>query len=350
MRLVFALVAVGALVAPASAGEVYRWLDGGTVVYSDQPPQDGAALTAMPAPESLPVVTAPDGPPPTETAAGDAPASSPVPQSNAAVSTAPATVEEILELSGVRPQLPNLVRSLGAEYLPRPGQLSERDGGRVAQIVARQFAPPPIYAAMRDEFGRRVEPRHLAAMAAWFRSPLARKITALEIEASKPDSAAKIAAFAASLKASPPTPSRLDLVQRFDWVTGTSHDTTDLTLTIVVSVARAAAAAAPAERRPRIGVIERRVEEMRPQMTAGVADNVLAQMLYVYGPLSDAELTAYVDFLGSPAGRAYSQLTHAALLRAVGDAAERTATEIARAIPPARWAAAQRAAGPAPAR
>jgi hypothetical protein len=187
-------------------------------------------------------------------------------------------------------------------------------------------------------------------MAAWFRSPLARKITALEIEASKPDSAAKIAAFTAGLKTTPPTPSRLELVQRLDWVTGTSHDTTDLTLVIVASLARASGTAAPADRRARIGVIERRVEEMRPQMATGVADNVLAQMLYVYGPLSDAELKAYVDFLGSPAGLVYSQLTHAALLRAVGDAAERTATEIVRAVPPARWAAAQKAAGPAPAR
>ena len=356
MNLVLVLVAVGALAAPASAsaGEVYRWIDGPTVVYSDQPPQEGVVLTTMPAPEPLPVVTAPDSPP-EEAATGEAiasapPASSPLPQTDVVVSTAPATVEEILELSGVRPQLPNLVRSIGAGYLPGPGQLSERDGSRVAQIVARQFAPQPIYAAMRDDFGRRVEARHLAALAAWFRSPLARKITGLEIDASKPESAAKITAFAAGLKASPPTPARLELVQRLDWVTGTSPDTTDLTLTIVVSVARASAAAAPAERRARIGVIERRVEEMRPQMASGVADNVLAQMLYVYGPLSDAELKAYVDFLGSPAGRVYSQLTHTALLRAVGDAAERTATEIVRAVPPARWAAAQRAVGPAPAR
>jgi hypothetical protein len=308
----------------------------------------------MPAPEPLPVVTATDGPP-ADAAGGEATASAPtasapLPQSDVVASTTPATVEEILELSGLRPQLPNLVRSIGAEYLPRPGQLSERDGGRVAQIVTRQFAPQPIYAAMRDEFGRRVETRHLTAMAAWFRLPLARKITALEIDASKPERAAKITAFAAGLKASPPTPSRLELVQRLDWVTGTSTDTTDLALTIVVSVARASAVAAPPERRTRIGVIERRVDEMRPQMATGVAENVLAQMLYVYGPLSDAELKGYVDFLASPAGRVYSQLTHAALLRAVGDAAERTATEIVRTVPPARWAAAQKAAGPAPTR
>src|SRR5919109_2786293 len=152
MKLVLVLVAVGALVAPASAGEVYRWIDGPTVVYSDQPPQDGVVLTTMPAPEPLPVVAAPDGPP-ADAVAGEATASTPtvsapLPQSDVVASTTPATVDEILELSGVRPQLPNLVRSIGAGYLPGPGQLSERDGGRVTQIVARQFAPQPIYTAM----------------------------------------------------------------------------------------------------------------------------------------------------------------------------------------------------------
>jgi hypothetical protein len=73
----------------------------------------------------------------------------------------------------------------------------------------------------------------------------------------------------------------------------------------------------------------------------------LTHMLYVYSPLTDAELKAYVDFLASPAGRAYNRISHAALLRAVRDAADRTATEIMRAIPPQRWAAStQKTAGP----
>jgi len=357
MKLALALVTVVALATPARAGDVYRWVDGATIVYSDRPPRDGVVLTAMPGRTPFPVVTAPyapyapDVPPAAPTpAARPAVASSSAESAGAVVSTAPATVDEILELSGTRPQLPAIARALGAEYLPRPGQLGDRDGARVTEIVARQFAPAPMYMAVRDDFRRRVERKQLDAMAAWFRSPLGRKVTALEIAASRPDAAPKIAAFAEALKAVPATASRLELVQRLDWVSGSSQETTDLALAIAGSVARAAAAAAPVDRRARAGLVERRVEEMRGQLAPTIADNVLVQMLYVYAPLTDAELKAYVDFLGSAAGRAYGRSAHGALLRVVRDVADRTAIEIVRAVPPQRWAAAQKTAGSTPTR
>jgi hypothetical protein len=358
MKMAFAVVAVMALAVPAHAGELYRWVDGATIVYSDQPPQDGVALTAVPTRPPFPIVTAPDAPPAeTATAEVTAPATPAMPAASAApavtepvVQAGPASVDEILELSGMRPQLPALARSLGAEYLPRPGQLGERDGVRVAQIVARQFAPEPLFAAIRADFRRSVDRTQLEAMASWFRSPLGRKITALEIEASKPEAAPKIAAFAAGLKAAPATAVRLELVQRLDWLTGASEDTTDLALAIAGSIARATAAAAPAEQRARTGLVERRVEEMRGQIAPVIAENVLAQVLYVYAPLTDAELKAYLEFVASPAGRTYARIAHGALVRVVRDVADRTAIEILRAVPPQRWATAQKTAGAAPTR
>jgi hypothetical protein len=349
MKLACTLVVIVAIALPAHAGDVYRWVDGETVVYSDQPPQDGIVVTDMPGRQAFPVVTAQDVPDVTPAPHAAAPAPSPEPDV-ASVSTAPATVDEILELSGMRPQLPGIVHALGAEYLPRPGQLGERDGARVAQIVARQFVPERMYAAIRDDVRRYVDAKQLDAMAAWFRSRLGRKISALEIAASKSDAAPKIAAFAAALKASPAKPARLELVQRLDWVTGASQDTTDLALAVAGSALRAAAAAAPADRRVRAGVVERGVDEMRGHMASTIADGVLAQMLYVYEPLTDAELKAYVDFLASPPGRVYGRVTHGALLRVVREVADRTAVEIVRAVPPQRWATAQKTAGATPTR
>jgi hypothetical protein len=259
-------------------------------------------------------------------------------------------VDEILELSGMRPQLPGIARALATEYLPRPGQLSERDAAAVVRVVAGHWAPERLYAALRDDFRRRVDARQVDAMAVWFRAPVGRKVTALEIAASGPEAAPKIAAFAAGLKTSRPPAARLELVQRLDWVTGTSHETTDIALAIAGSIARAAAAAASPERRARAGLVERRVEEMRGQVGATIAEDVMTQMLYVYAPLSDDELRQYVDFLASPAGRAYGRAAHGALLRVVREVADRTAIDVVRAVPLQRWATAQKPAGPAPPR
>jgi hypothetical protein len=313
------IIAVIVALAPPTYAETNCWMDGRTVVYSDQPPPEGAVITAMPRPEPLPVVRASDA------AAGDA----------------PANADEILALSGSRAQLPAIARSLGAEYLTRLGKLDDRDTARAAQIIARHFAPERMYAAARDEFRRRIDNSQLDAMAVWFRSPLALKITALEIAASEPDAAPRIAGFVAGLKVSPPTVARAELAQRLDWVTGTSEDTTDLSLAIVGSVERAASAAAPADRRPRARLVERGVEEMRDRMTGVVRENVVGQMLYIYAPLTDAELKAYVDFSASPAGRMFGRSVHGALIRVVRDVADRTATDIVRAVPPERWVTAQ---------
>jgi len=139
------------------------------------------------------------------------------------------------------------------------------------------------------------------------------------------------------LKSSPASPARLELVQRLDWVTGVSTDTAELALVIARSGARASATAS--DRRIRIGLVERRVEEMRGEMGTMMSSMALAHMLYVYSPLTDAELKTYVDFLASPAGRAYNRISHVALLRTVRDTADRAATEIMRAVPSQRWAA-----------
>jgi len=346
MKKVLTLGALLALAVPAYAGEVYRWIDGSTVVYSDQPPQD-SLITAMPGPEPAAVVIADDATPAGPTATTPTP-SIPTRASAAELRapTKPATVAEILSLSGVRAQLSSVAGGLAAEYLPRPGQLDARDGARIERIVGQHFAADRLYAVIRQEFGSNVDREQLDGMAAWFRSPLGRRITALEVAAAKPEAAAEFVAFAANLKKSPAAAARLELVQRLDWVTGTSDDTTALALAVASSVARATAASAPAERRPRAGLVERRIEEMRGQMTTAIGETVLTQMLYVYSPLTDAELKAYVDFLASPHGRAYSRTSHAGLLRAVRESADRTAIEIARAVPQGWAAATQKAPGP----
>ena len=310
MKAAVTLVLLAMLGASAHAAETYRWIDGDTVVYSDVPPRESA-----------------------ETAdAAEARRVAPSP---------PASVEEILTLAGLRDGLADFARSLGAEYVPRRGQLDERDAARVAQQVARHFTAEPMYAAIRDDFRRHADATQLAAMATWFRSPLARHITALENAAAQADAMSQITAFAAGLKTSPPTPSRLELVQRLDWLTGATEISTDFALTITASLARASAAAAPADQRTRPGLVERGVEELRAQTRAALADSVVAHMLYVYAPLSDADLKAYMDFLASPAGRVYNRLAREALRRSVREVADQTATAILHAVPRERWTTAQ---------
>src|SRR2546421_8979554 len=105
MRRLLALLgiaAVAALATPAHALEVYRWMEGATVVYSDQPPPIGVVLTSLPGREPLPVVTAPDAPPagasPVEAAPAETAAVPPAPEPDVVLRAGPATGDEILAL------------------------------------------------------------------------------------------------------------------------------------------------------------------------------------------------------------------------------------------------------------
>src|SRR2546426_12595528 len=92
MKNLVVLAVLVALAAPAHAGEIYRWVEGSTVVYSDRPPQDGVVATEMPGREPLPAVTT--------GAATIGPSSS----AENGVSTAPPTGDESLEVSGATGQ------------------------------------------------------------------------------------------------------------------------------------------------------------------------------------------------------------------------------------------------------
>src|SRR5205823_13607550 len=168
------------------AGDVYRWVDGDAIVYSDQPPPDGVVVTEMPGRKAFAVVAAADVPDAAPALEAAPPASSAEPDLDP-VSMAPATVDEILELSGMRPQLPAFATALGAEYLPRPGQLGGRDGARVAPIVARQVVPERMYAATRQDIRRHVDTKQLAGEAAVLRSHLGRNVPAAQLAAATPE-------------------------------------------------------------------------------------------------------------------------------------------------------------------
>jgi hypothetical protein len=339
MKLLLTVSAIVALTVPATAGEVYRWMDGGTVVYSSQPPQPGVAVEPARG-RTEAAVSTPENAAPREAAAAD-------PTPAAPARTGPATAEEILEASGLHPQLPGLARTLGLEFVPRQNGLRPKDVEAITQVVSRHLVAERLYPVILEDFRRRVDQKDLDAMAVWFRSPLGAKISAIEVAASRPEALEKLAAFAEQIKTSPPSPARVDLIQRLDWVSGATHDTTEMLLVVSASFARASMATMPPERRATPGLLQRRVDEMRGRLGRAVTEQMQTQMLYVYAPLDDAELLQYVTFVASPAGRAYGRATRAAVMKVVREAADRTARDIVGVVPLQRLTP-QHVAGSAP--
>jgi Domain of unknown function (DUF4124) len=335
-----------------SAAETYRWIDEqGNVNYSDRPPQPREIRTPTPEAKLALDPRTPDAKA-HEIKAPEvkAPAAKmrevkatipplPLPKSG------PTKIDELLELSGARAQLVGLVARVAADLRPAPGQMSAVDMATIDRILAQSLRHEAVYGAVRDAFLPHVDRPSLETTAAWLRTPVGRKIIALEIASSQPGAEQKVAEYTAVVKANPPPARRLELLQRLDWVTGANETSADLVAAIARGLSTAVSAAGPPESRLRPGQIEDRAAQVRARANETLLEVRTMSMLYTYQTLEDDELSEYVRFSGTDAGRWYNTAMRKALVGAIGKAVEQTVTALVRAVPLDRWA---RAAMPAP--
>jgi Domain of unknown function (DUF4124) len=371
-----AIVALGTLLvlaSTASAAQTYRWVDEqGNVTYSDRPPQPRETHAPMPeakpaldpkapelkapdvkapapkGPEAMPPdlkppdVTKPETKAPSEPRPRDAKATIPtIPLPKAG----PTKIDELLELSGARAQLVGLAARVAADLRPAPGQMSSADTAAIDRILTQSLRHEAVYGAVRDAFLPQVDRPSLETTAAWLRTPVGRKIIALEVASSQPGTEQKVVEYTAVVRANPPPAQRLELLQRLDWVTGANETSADLVAAIARGLSTAVSAAGPPESRLRPGQIEDRAAQVRARASETLREVRTMSMLYTYQTLEDDELSEYVRFSGTDAGRWYNTAMRKALVDAIGRAVEQTVTELVRAVPLERWA---RAAIPAP--
>jgi hypothetical protein len=353
------LVAVGLVLAPLTidAGGSYKWVDEhGNVTYSDRPPQPGQGRPM--APDAAPTTDAAPAPElktldarpvlPLDTRAAPAPDTRPAtgppePMKAAAPPaviprTGPTKVDDLLELSGTRAQLVGLVRTIAGEIRPAPATMSAKDLAAVDRVLARTLRAETVYALLRVALLPNIDRTNLEATAAWLRTPLARKVVALEIASAEPAAQQRVAEFVAALTSNPPTQRRAELVRHLDWATASTETSADILAAVARGITMAVSAAGPAEQRLRPGQIEDRVAQVRARANEGLREAQMASALYAYRDLTDDELAAYVLFSASEAGRWYNVAMRKALVSALNRAVEQTATELVRTVPLERWA------------
>ena len=322
------VIAALAMAGPASA-ETHRWVDArGVVNYSDRapqrPPEPGMSVAAVVPAEPAGAVTAAPAAPPTAV-------EPPVPGG-------PVTLDGLFELTGTRRQLAALTVRLAREFRPAKGQVSAAAEATLERIVARTFDQEVILRGVREEFARGLDRAKLESKLAWLRSPLGHRIAALEMATAEPDHERRMAAWALTLKASPPGERRLELIERLDWVAGASVVSVDVAAALSSSVARAIALHTPPDRRTSRRQIESQAEEMRASAAGPMRKAAALSMLYTYRALGDDELERYVEFESTEAGRWYNALLRRALLASLTRAFDETAQAMFAAVPPESWA------------
>ena len=179
IRAIPLLLGLGVLTTGALAeAKTYRWVnDQGVVVYSDQPPQ---------------------------VRPGD--------------KERDALIAEALEISGTKKALETIPAQIRAQYDARQTPVRPEDKSRVIRILTDAFRPDVLYSAVRSAFRSNFDAQRMDVVMDKLRSPLFRRIAALELAASEPGARQDLERFAMGLQSDIPPPARVALVLRHEAV------------------------------------------------------------------------------------------------------------------------------------
>ena len=246
-----------------------------------------------------------------------------------------ALIAEALELSGTRKALESVPAHIKLQLESRQTALKPPDQARATKILADAFRPEVLYNAVREAFRSNYDPQRMGVVMAQLRTPLFKKIVARELAAGEPAAKADLEVFAQALGRDVPTPARVDLVRRQEAIVRSAALQIDMSVIAFKAVLRALEPAVPAEKRPTAREIDFAEQTLRAQQDP-LNRAALIRALYAYRTLSDEELTTYVEFSESDAGRWFVAAQRKGLLDAMRIAMDAAARQMTAAFPAKR--------------
>lgn len=230
-------------------------------------------------------------------------------------------MREIYALSGLEAHLAGF-----SEHVARGVRESGRDVapevvGVLRSVIREAFAKAALERHALALLESRYDARHAGPTLAWLRSPLGRRITALEEAAAAPDSLEALQAYREKLAKRPAAPGRLALAERLDAVFAVSEFALDGAIAASLAVALTLDATVPTLQRTDPDELRARVEAERSRLRPSLVEMTKISLLYTYRDLSDAELERYATFGESESGRWYNRVLQKALLETYVSAA-----------------------------
>jgi len=293
LRAILCLVGLVALaIGSLAEAKTYRWVnDQGIVTYSDQPPQ----------------VRPVEG-------------------------EREALITEALEISGTKHALETIPAHIRAQLDVRQTPIKPEEKARVVKILGDAFRPDVLYGAVRAAFKANYDPSRMGFVIGQLRTPLFRKVAALEVAASEPGAKQDLERFAIGLQGDVPKPARVALVQRYEASMRSAELQIEMGVVAFKAVSRSLEPVLPSEKRPTAREMDSAERTLRAKQDSLVRD-ALVRWLYTFRSLTDEELGEYVAFAETDAGRWFVTTQRKGLLDAMRTAMDAAARQMAAAFP-----------------
>jgi hypothetical protein len=218
-------------------------------------------------------------------------------------------VREMMAASGMTEQFADLGETFAAGIRQSAAQtaMPPEIAEDFAAIAARLVDGKAFLSDLESGFSDTLLREEIAAITAFYLSPLGQRLRQAEVAGSTPESQLEIDANRSELRAALDSdPERLALAKALDEALLAS----ELSATTAVSVAQAvlvgAAESAPVQDPGALADMERQLASMHGQIVEEIRELLLASFAWVYRDFTNEDLGTYVDFVLSGAARAAS--------------------------------------------
>jgi hypothetical protein len=216
--------------------------------------------------------------------------------------------QELIEKSGVEQQVRELQRGVSnIDNLKQQGvPIDEKFEKAWAEAVPTAYQADKILAVVDQGLEKLLTKEEKSFLLDHYASPLGKRITDLEIQASKAELQDEIQANAQKLMADPNNADRIALYGEIDKACGATSIAVEMAMNVALAMSIGLASAAEGPKEVDIESIRAELEKQRPALTQQITGDVLEAFAFAYKDLKTEELNSYLDFLKSPTARKFN--------------------------------------------
>lgn len=215
-----------------------------------------------------------------------------------------ALATKVVQLSGIEKSLKSLPEVLKAQNNPLAFAQLPDEKPTSSDAALSAFDPEDAKAYLVEYISENSDADTLSKTIKWLESPVGMMITAAEEMEKGLDRQAGQLTFMTKMKENPPAPERLALIRKLVQESGQLEMMSKMFQAMAVRMASAMTGD-----QPEVEAFARvKVKELVGPMEKQFAQQLTVADLYVYRDVSDSDLSSYIAFLESKAGKGYTKV------------------------------------------
>ncbi|MDH4232148.1 MAG: DUF2059 domain-containing protein [Nitrospirota bacterium] len=240
-------------------------------------------------------------------------------------------IHDVLEISGAREQISYYADVVGSGLPRLQTSLNEQKiRQELLRLIKESYRFDKIYPSVIQVFQARFQKEHLTAVLLWLKTPVGRKMTALEIAANKPGSLKKMETFVSEYQRM--GKGRKKLLTQLEKAISATEMNIEVVSASLLEMLKSMQAQTPEGNRLSSGQIEAIVGRIRDMPRQQLKNNVMVMLAYTYRELTEKELETAVHFYETPAGKWFADTSIRAITSAIGKASGEIGEELGKAL------------------